>query len=60
MARRYALRKRTGETEFRLNTRLLEANMVVQIHAEGNKVKGCETIEHSSHTAHMAVTLFAW
>jgi hypothetical protein len=59
MAQKYAVRKRIGETECRLNTRLLDANMVVQIHAEGNKVKGCETIEHSSHI-HMAVTLCAW
>jgi hypothetical protein len=34
--RKYSVRKRTGEKEFWLNTRLLEANMVVQIHAEGN------------------------
>jgi hypothetical protein len=50
MARKYAVGKRIGETECRLDTRLHEANMVVQIHAEGNKVKGRETIEHSSHT----------
>jgi hypothetical protein len=61
MARKYAVRKRGGETECRLNTRLLEDNMVVQIHAEGNKVKGRGTIEHSSHTrTYDAVTLCAW
>jgi uncharacterized membrane protein len=50
MTRKHAVRKRNGETESRLNTRLLEADVVVQIHARGNKVKGYETIEHSSHT----------
>jgi hypothetical protein len=49
-AQKYAMRTRSVEMECGLNTRSRDANMVVQLHAEGNKVRGRETIEHSSHT----------